>query len=522
MTVLFYTVFISLMLVLPFVLGFLLRRCFAVPWWLFVIGMSTFVGSQVYHIPLNNGLSRLGLIGELGSDAPNLLRTAIVLGLSAGLSETIGRAIGFWLIRHKRPLIQKADSLLVGLGHGGIEAMIIGGVFVATSISALWGIRGADLSTLNISEAELPLVQSQLAAIESIGLINLAPFFERLLAMTLHVTLSLIVWQGIAHKRWILLVLAAGYHSLFDATAVYVAQQTNSIGTVYLILAALTVPLLYYLWQQWPHEEKSQTGQNIPFQHELRLYFVALRKELIQQWRTKRMLVVGAIFLLFGLGSPLLANLTPQLLQNIEGAEQFAELIPTPTNLDALEQYIRNITQFGFIIAVLLGMGAVAGEKEKESSVIILSKPLPRWAFVLSKFTAQALLYFASFTISSLGAYYYTLLLFEPFALGSFLFGNFLLFVWMLVFTAVTLLSSTIANSTSAAAGMALGGAIIFLILGTIPQISQLMPSGLIAWASQLGLATETAPNAGALASNILLILCLLITAVAVFEIQEL
>ena len=85
---------------------------------------------------------------------------------------------------------------------------------------------------------------------------------------------------------------------------------------------------------------------------------------------------------MYAIRSYYVAKFTPQLLTSIEGAEQFADLIPEPTTADAMGQYIKNITQFGFILVIVLGMGAVAGEKEKGTAVMILSKPLARWSFV--------------------------------------------------------------------------------------------------------------------------------------------
>ena len=521
MTVLFYTLFILFILLFPIGVAIAYRHYFNVPWWLFIVGIVTFVGSQVMHIPLNNWLTQLGFITDLSKESSDLWRTALVLGMTAGISETAARAIGFGIIQMKRPLNQKADSLFVGLGHGGIEAMLLGGVLLAATISSLLSLRGANLAELAIPASDLPLLETQLAAIESITITNFVPFFERLIAMTLHIVLSLLVWQAFTKRNWLYAIAALLYHTFVDGTAVYLTQFITNIWLIELCLLLMLLPGLAYLVSQWPKGERQR--QNQPsIKHEIKLFGVALNKELLQLWRTKRVLVVWVVFLLFGLGSPLLANLTPQLLQNIEGAEQFSELIPTPTNSDALAQYIRNITQFGFIIAVMLGMGAVAGEKERKTAPIILSKPIPRWTFLLSKFFAQAILYFGAFLIAAMAAYYYTYLLFEPFSLGEFLFGNLLLFVWLMVFSAVTILGSTIAKSTGAAAGISLGGAILLLILGAIPQIGQLMPGGLIGWASQLGIDGLSAPNGGALANNILLIILFLLSAIAIFEVQEL
>jgi ABC-2 type transport system permease protein len=72
----------------------------------------------------------------------------------------------------------------------------------------------------------------------------------------------------------------------------------------------------------------------------------ALRKEALEQFRTYRFLVIAAVLIAFGLLSPLLAKLTPELFKLIPGGAQFAGLIPEPTVLDAFAQYIKNINQF--------------------------------------------------------------------------------------------------------------------------------------------------------------------------------
>jgi hypothetical protein len=100
--------------------------------------------------------------------------------------------------------------------------------------------------------------------------------------------------------------------------------------------------------------------------------------------------------------------------------------------------------------------------------------------------------------------------------------GNGLMFLWLLVFVAAALLGSTMANSTGAAAGIGLVIAVLLLVLGSIPPLTSFAPSGLIAWASQLGLADTVTAYPSALAANIVLVLLLLLTGIALFETQEL
>jgi ABC-2 type transport system permease protein len=221
--------------------------------------------------------------------------------------------------------------------------------------------------------------------------------------------------------------------------------------------------------------------------------------------------------------SPLLAYFTPQMLRAVPGAEQFADLVPTPTTADALSQYIKNISQFGFILAILLGMGAVAGEKERGTASLILSKPMARGAFVTSKFIAQMTVYLLGFLLALLGAYFYTLVLFGEIDFSALVLITLLLFAWLLPYVTVTLLGSVLAGSTSAAAGIALAGAVVLLISSNVPQIGALMPGALVGWAGQLGIGNvPPAPNGGALAVIAVLTVVGLIAGIAVFERQEL
>jgi ABC-2 type transport system permease protein len=243
---------------------------------------------------------------------------------------------------------------------------------------------------------------------------------------------------------------------------------------------------------------------------------------MLYQWRTWRVVIVCAVMFVFAIMSPLLTKFTPQLLSSLEGAEMFADLIPDMTVIDSLNQHIETMTQFGFILVILIGMGAVAGEKESGTAGIVLSKPLSRGAFISSKYFSQALLYLLAFIIAAAAGYYYTITLFGALEIGVFLGINALLLLWILVFAAITLLGSTLGSSTGAAAGFSLGGAILLLLTGSIPRVGGLFPSGLLAWASQIGTQSETAHNWGAVTLGLVIIIICLVSALGVFERQEL
>ncbi len=530
MTIPFAILSISLMILLPVVLAILLRRRFSVPWWLFCVGILTFAVSQLYHIPLNNWLVDLGIVDQVPEEGPSLLMTSIILGLSAGISETIARGVGigilFWrngkTSDSRQPGSLWEDGVMIGLGHGGFEAMGFVAVLTAASFTTLWALQGVDLATMNIPVEQMAGIRFQIEQLSSSPWVLFIPLLERGLAIILHVILSLLVWSAFKKRNWLYLLVAILYHGLVDGSLVYLGVNIQNPWVLEALLVVFLLPGVLWAWRSMPVEKDTRPHIARPLSNQFNLFYVALIKELNQQWRTKRVLIVAAVFVLFGLGSPLIANFIPQMFSSIPEVEQFAELIPTPSNKDAMDQYISNLTQFGFIIAVLMGMGAVASEKEKGTTAMILSKPMPRWAFILSKFVAQTLIFGVGFLVSALGAFYYTMILFEPFTFWPFMLGNVLLLLWLSVFTAVTLLGSTIGRSTGAAAGIALVGAIILLLAGSLPKIGVFFPSALVAWAGQLGLVASPVANGGALVANVVIIVVCLITAVSIFEVQEL
>ena len=223
--------------------------------------------------------------------------------------------------------------------------------------------------------------------------------------------------------------------------------------------------------------------------------FITLRKELIQQWRTKHFLIVAAVLVVFGLASPLLAKLTPDLLKSIpEKPAGLADMIPEPTLVDAVTQYVKNMSQFGILLALLMSMGSVAQEKERGTASMMMTHPVSRLSFLLAKFIALAVVFAASLTLSALGCWYYTMLLFDALPWGPFLALNGLMLMAFLVYVAATLLCSTVARSQGTAAGLAFVALVLIAGIGSLPRLDEYMPGRLFSWGTAMTMGgSETA-----------------------------
>ena len=216
------------MVAMPVGLTIYLTRKFKQGWRLFWIGAATFVFSQALHIPFNAlvgpVLNQFGFIA-LPLALQNLLMS-VFLGLSAGIFEELSRYIMYrWWAKDARSW---GSGLLVGTGHGGIEAIILGLLALYGYIQMLIA-RGVDISTL-VTPDRVEVAKAQIQAYWS------APWYgsllgalERLFAIPIQLTCSILVLQAFTRKRFWWVGFAILFHALIDGIAVFASQIGLSV-----------------------------------------------------------------------------------------------------------------------------------------------------------------------------------------------------------------------------------------------------------------------------------------------------
>lgn len=209
-----------------------------------------------------------------------------------------------------------------------------------------------------------------------------------------------------------------------------------------------------------------------------------LKKEIREQWRTYRLLIVGSLFLMFGITTPLILKYLPQILES--AGEGITIEIPPPTAAQSLTEYAGTIAQVGVLVAVLVGMGCVANELRSGAAVMTLSKPVGRGAFVGAKLVAMSLTFLVSMAAASALCFAYTVWLIEPAGAVAFVELNVLLGLFLVFCLAVTLLLSSLFKSSLAAGGAALSVLLGQALLGAVPYVGDFMPNKILGWGNSL------------------------------------
>ena len=248
-----------------------------------------------------------------------------------------------------------------------------------------------------------------------------------------------------------------------------------------------------------------------------------LRKELLEQWRTRRLVIVGIVFLLFGLGSPLIAKYTPEILRSVGTGMPGASItLPPATTADAVAQLAKNVGQLGVLIAILLSMGAVASEKERGTAAFLLTMPASRGAFLLAKLVAIATTLLVAMALATGGAWIYTAALFEVLPIPGTIAMGLVLWLELFAFASITFLASTAFASQLAAGGVGFVALVVLSILAAIPVVGEWSPMSASSIAMDLGLGTGPTAWIPAIAGCLLCIVVPAAAAWAVFRRQEL
>ena len=268
MIYLVYAVNFLLMILAPLLLARFIAARRKIGWGLFGVGGATFILSQIGHIPFNwLVLQRFEWI-----QTEDLVALAVFAGLSAAVFEESGRYLAY------RFSVKDAHTwgrgLMLGAGHGGVESILVG-------LLGGWGIVQLALFREGIwidriPTEHLPLVQAQIeAAFSAPWRLILLGAAERIMALSIHLSLSLLVMQLFVRgeRRWLLLTIL--WHALIDALVVYAVSTWGVYVTEAIVAGTAVISIGVTFWLKAPEpvepvpESLPQAGPARPIEMEI-------------------------------------------------------------------------------------------------------------------------------------------------------------------------------------------------------------------------------------------------------------
>ena len=190
----------------------------------------------------------------------NIFAYGAFAGMMAGLFEETGRYFGFAvLLRKKRG--KDINGLMYGAGHGGIEAVLVMSLAMVSNLVFAFSVNAGT------ADPSMASIAAQLAGIAPVTF--LVSIVERIGAVALHISLSVLVWFAVKNKkRFWLFPLAIVLHALVDAVAVIMSRFVTNIwlieAAVYLLAGVCVVlAVIVYKRKSKPAEMAAEPAADI-------------------------------------------------------------------------------------------------------------------------------------------------------------------------------------------------------------------------------------------------------------------
>lgn len=192
----------------------------------------------------------------------NLWAFALYGALAAGGFEETGRFLAFkTVLKNKK---EKENAITYGIGHGGIESILVVGISMASSMIMVLTIRslgGVDGYVALVPENSRDIVRASLETLLFTPSYHfLLAGVERVSTIIFHIALSVLVFSA-AHRpgKWYLYPLAILIHMFLDIFAVL--YQKGVLGSLLVVEAgiavvtALTAYFAYRVYQEMADTE---------------------------------------------------------------------------------------------------------------------------------------------------------------------------------------------------------------------------------------------------------------------------
>lgn len=215
----------------------------------------------------------------------------------------------------------------------------------------------------------------------------------------------------------------------------------------------------------------------------MRNYFVFMKKEIVENIRTKRLHIILAAFIFLGILAPFTAKLTPAMFKMMSSDLEKQGIVIKNIQVSALDswtQFYKNVPLMATVIIIIMFSGILTNELNKGTLVNILTKGLKRSTVILSKFTVASLVWTISFWCAAVITYGYTMYFWGSEGTYNVLFSLLCVWIFGVMIISLLILGNSFINSGY---GVMLFTVIVIgvlYIINIIPKLGKFNPIMLV------------------------------------------
>jgi ABC-2 type transport system permease protein len=207
-----------------------------------------------------------------------------------------------------------------------------------------------------------------------------------------------------------------------------------------------------------------------------------MKKEMTEQLRSGKIVILGLLFVLLGIMNPAVAKLTPWLLETLADSLEESGMIVTDVKVSAMDswvQFFKNMP-IGLIVFILLESGIFTREFSTGTLVLSLTKGLERYKVVISKTVVLAVLWTVGYWMCFGITYGYNAYFWDNSVAQNLLLSVVCWWLFGMLTIALVTLFSTFANSNTGVLCGTGGVVLASYLLGLLPKCSRYLPTFLM------------------------------------------
>ena len=207
-----------------------------------------------------------------------------------------------------------------------------------------------------------------------------------------------------------------------------------------------------------------------------------IKKETMEQFRSGRLMILGILFILFGIMNPAVAKLTPWLLEVLADSLAESGMIVTSVTVSAMDswvQFFKNIPM-GLIAFILLESSIFTKEYQSGTLILSLTKGLKRYKVVVSKTVVPTVLWTIGYWMCFGITYGYNAYFWDNSVAQNLIFSVVCWWLFGVMVIALMVLFSTVSSANTGVL-LGTGGMVLaFYLVGLLPKCGKYLPTYLM------------------------------------------
>lgn len=207
-----------------------------------------------------------------------------------------------------------------------------------------------------------------------------------------------------------------------------------------------------------------------------------IKKEILEQGRTHKVLVLVLSAVGFGILSPLTAYITPWLFDMLSSQMAESGVVLGSMEVNALTswmQFFKNIPMF-LLIFLLLESNILTNEYHTGTLALLWTKGLKRWVVLLSKFIALFILWSLCYLLIFGISYAYTMALWEPVSISDFGLKIFSVYLFGCLMIGMILFASSFCRNNASVLLLSAVVYVAMMVLSLFEKVQKFLPIQLL------------------------------------------